>query len=88
MSKLPRPPLGPAGAQVTDTASASRNRILRALPPQDRSRLNEALRPVRFELGDVMYEPGQRTAHLYFPTTAVVSGLYTTEDGETAEMGL
>jgi CRP-like cAMP-binding protein len=88
MSKLPRPSLGPTGAQASDAASASKNRILRALPPQDRSRLTDALRPVRFELGDVIFEPGQRVGYLYFPTTAVVSALYTTEDGATAEMGL
>jgi len=41
-----------------------------------------------FALGDVVCEPGRRMDHIYFPTTAVVSTLYTTEDGATAEMGL
>jgi CRP-like cAMP-binding protein len=40
------------------------------------------------ELGDVICEPGQRMDHIYFPTTAVVSSLYTTAEGATAEMGL
>jgi CRP-like cAMP-binding protein len=71
-----------------EPAGPARNRILRALPPQDRSRLIAALRPVTLGLGDVIGEPGQRVAYMYFPTTAVVSSLYTTEDGQTAEMGL
>jgi CRP-like cAMP-binding protein len=88
MSRFPRPRLEPTGAQGTETAGPTKNRILRALPPQDRSRLIAALRPVTFELGDVICEPGQRIGHMFFPTTAVVSSLYTTEDGDTAEMGL
>jgi len=65
-----------------------KNRILRDLPPQDRTRLLAALQPTAFELGDVICEAGQRLDHIYFPTTAVVSSLYTTEEGATAEMGL
>jgi CRP-like cAMP-binding protein len=36
----------------------------------------------------VVYEPGKRMAYVYFPTSAVVSLIYTMEDGATAEMGL
>jgi CRP-like cAMP-binding protein len=88
MSRFPRPRLEPTGAEGAEPLGPSRNLILRALPPQDRTRLIAALRPVTFELGDVLSEPGQRVAHMFFPTTAVVSSLYTTENGETAEMGL
>jgi len=88
MSKPPRPRLEPTGAQGAEPSGPAKNRILRALPPPDRSRLIAVLRPVTLELGDVIGEPGQRVSHMYFPTTAVVSSLYTTEDGETAEMGL
>jgi CRP-like cAMP-binding protein len=88
MSRFPRPRLEPTGAQVRDPSGPAGNRILRDLPPQDRIRLTAALQPVAFELGDVICEPGQRLDHIYFPTTAVVSSLYTTEEGETAEMGL
>lgn len=78
MSKVP----------AAESQGPGKNRILRALPPQDRLRLMAALRPVTLELGDVIGEPGQRVAHMFFPTTAVVSALYTTAEGETAEMGL
>jgi CRP-like cAMP-binding protein len=36
----------------------------------------------------VVYEPGQRMNYAYFPTSAVVSLIYTMEDADTAEMGL
>ncbi|MFI5073085.1 MAG: Crp/Fnr family transcriptional regulator [Terriglobales bacterium] len=39
-------------------------------------------------LGQVLYEPGGLLDHVYFPTTCVVSCLYTMHDGSTAEMAL
>ena len=71
-----------------ESSGPARNVVLRGLPPPDRARLVNALQPVRFDLGDVIAEPGRRLDYIYFPTTMVVSSLYTTEDGATAEMGL
>jgi CRP-like cAMP-binding protein len=39
-------------------------------------------------LGEVLYEPGERIRYCYFPTSSVISLLYSMEDGSTAEMGL
>jgi len=64
------------------------NLILSSLPPDEQSHLFGALQPVTLGLGEILYESGQRMQHIYFPTTAVVSLLYTMEDGSTAEMGL
>lgn len=64
------------------------NRLLAALPREIHARLRPALQPVAFALGDVVYDTGGRIAHVYFPTTAVVSLIYTMENGATAEMGL
>jgi CRP-like cAMP-binding protein len=64
------------------------NRILGGLPPGDRERILRSLQPVTFALGKVLYESGAQMEHIYFPTTSVVSLLYTMEDGTTAEMGL
>jgi CRP-like cAMP-binding protein len=58
------------------------------LSHEERGRLLTSLEPVRFSLGDVLYEPGERLAHLYFPTTCIVSLVYSMEDGATAEMAL
>jgi CRP-like cAMP-binding protein len=46
------------------------------------------MQPVTFRLGDVLCELGTRMEYAYFPTTCVVSSLYTTEEGATAEMYL
>src|SRR5687768_9774981 len=64
------------------------NRLLAALPPEDYARLRPHLEPITFALGELVYDAGSPLDSLYFPTTAVVSLLYTMEDGSTAEMGL
>jgi CRP-like cAMP-binding protein len=64
------------------------NRLLATLPPEDAARLLPQMAPVAFELGDVLYEPDRPMEYLYFPTTAVVSLVYTMLNGTTAEMGL
>ena len=64
------------------------NRLLAALPDEEHERLHPSLEQVSFALGEVVYESGGRLDHVYFPTTTIVSLLYTMEDGATAEMGL
>ena len=64
------------------------NRLLSALPVEEYQRLLLYLEPVTLALGKVVYESGRRLHFVYFPTTSVVSLLYTMEDGTTAEMGL
>jgi CRP-like cAMP-binding protein len=64
------------------------NRLLAALPGEEYERLRPHLEHVSFALGEVVYESGARLDHVYFPTTAIISLLYTMENGATAEMGL
>ena len=52
------------------------------------ARLLPHLQPVSFALGGGVYESSERMDRLYFPTTCIVSLLYTMTDGATAEMGL
>src|SRR5262245_60169975 len=77
-----------ATEHTTEPASRAANRILQGLAPTDRARLLAALQPVTFASGDVVCESGKSVDNIYFPTTAVVSSLYTTEDGATTEMFL
>ncbi|HKH91628.1 MAG TPA: Crp/Fnr family transcriptional regulator [Gemmatimonadaceae bacterium] len=63
------------------------NLLLSALAHTDRERLLPGLEPVELALGDVLHESSGRLEHAYFPTSAVVSMLYTMEDGATAEVG-
>jgi CRP-like cAMP-binding protein len=62
------------------------NGIIAALPVLDRERWATHLEPVAMPLGQVLYEPGALVSHAYFPTTAVVSLLYVTESGASAEV--
>jgi len=71
-----------------EQVAVTRNRILMGLSPGDRARLLGVLQPVTFAVGDVVCESGVRMEHIFFPTSAVVSSLYTMEDGATVEMGL
>lgn len=64
------------------------NRLLAALPPDEYERLLPNLQQVSFSLGEVVYEFGGHLDYVFFPTTSIVSLLYTMENGSSAEMGL
>jgi CRP-like cAMP-binding protein len=64
------------------------NGLLSALPVEKVEHLFKSLEFVSFELGKVIYEPGEQLENVYFPTTSLVSFLYTMADGATAETGL
>jgi len=64
------------------------NRLLGLLPADEYERLRPNLRRVSFSLGEVVYEFGAQLDYVFFPTTSIVSLLYTMENGTSAEMGL
>jgi len=64
------------------------NRLLAALPAEEYQRLLPQMQPVTFALGQVVYEFGGQLEFVYFPTSSIVSLLYTMENGTSAEMGL
>jgi len=66
----------------------SDNQLLAALPNDEYERLVPSLQEVSFSLGEVVYEFGGHLDYVYFPTTSIVSLLYTMENGTSAEMGL
>jgi CRP-like cAMP-binding protein len=73
--------------RASSARETSANQLLSALPHADRERLIPGLERVDFALGDVLYESNGRLEYAYFPTGAVISMLYTMEDGATAEVG-
>src|SRR5919199_6932003 len=73
---------------TADTAAPTKNRLLAMLPREEYERILPHLGHVSFSLGQVVYESGGRMDHIYFPTTAIVSLLYTMENGSSAEMGM
>jgi len=64
------------------------NRLLGALPDAEWGRWAPHLECVEMPLGEVLYEPGSRLSHVYFPTTSIVSLLYVMEDGASAEIAV
>jgi CRP-like cAMP-binding protein len=64
------------------------NRMVRALSAEERARLLPSMQRVSLALGQVIYEPGTRLGHAYLPTTSIVSSIYTTQEGATAQMAL
>src|SRR5687768_17873369 len=76
-----------SGVRVATTLTdPSKNRLLAALPAAEVERLLPTLQQVSFSLGDVVYEFGGHLDYVFFPTSAIVSLLYTMENGATAEM--
>ena len=74
--------------QVYNPPSIPENWLLAALPAEDYERLLPELKPVKFSLGEVIYESQKVMEYVYFPTSSHVSLLYTMKDGSTAEVGL
>ncbi len=64
------------------------NHLLAALPAADWQRWEPQLEWVELPLGQVLYESGGTLAHVYFPTTAIVSLLYVMENGSSAEIAV
>jgi CRP-like cAMP-binding protein len=64
------------------------NLLLKSLSAEEIARLCQGVRHTTLRLGQVIYESGGLLDYVYFPTTCVVSSLYTMHDGSTAEMAL
>lgn len=61
------------------------NHILAALSKPEIDRLTTRLQFVHMQLGETIYEPGQPLHYAYFPTSSIISLIYITEGGASAE---
>jgi PAS domain S-box-containing protein len=68
--------------------SSIANSVLAALPRKDYRSLLVGLEPVTLNYGEVLYEPGERIRHVYFPNDCIVSLLTTVEGHQALEVGL
>jgi CRP-like cAMP-binding protein len=73
---------------MASTSDPHGNHLLASLPDEAWSLWADQLEPVDMPLGQVLYEPGVRLSHVYFPTTSIVSLLYVMEDGASAEIAV
>jgi CRP-like cAMP-binding protein len=64
------------------------NRLLAALPGREYKRLLPELEQVTMPFAEVIYEPGERISHVYFPNDSIVSLLAEVADRSTLEVGI
>ena len=64
------------------------NHLLRALPTEARARLFPILELVPMALGHVLYESGDIQDHVYFPIDSIISLMFVTENGASAEIAM
>jgi CRP-like cAMP-binding protein len=66
----------------------TQNLILAALPSADYQRLLPQLELVEMGLGHSLYESGGHLQHVFFPVEGIVSLLYVTQGGNSAELAV
>ncbi len=70
------------------TADLRQSELLAALPDAELARWLPHLERVDVHHGEVLYQPGKRLTHVYFPTTSIISLLYVMEDGASIEIAV
>lgn len=75
-------------ASPSDSPEPLQNQLLAALPEAEWERWSRHLEPVDLPLGQVLCESGSTHDYAYFPTTAIVSLVYLTQDGASAEVAV
>lgn len=64
------------------------NHLIARLPRAERLRLLAICEPVELVLADVMFEPGQTTRHVWFPTEGFVSLIALIDGSPGLEVGM
>ena len=77
----------PGDAAPSTTTPTTRNRLLRAIPPDERARLLPHLEPIALEALEPLADIGDPIRHVYFPETGIISLLSRAADGTLVENG-
>jgi CRP-like cAMP-binding protein len=64
------------------------NRLLEALPATDRRGMLAGFESVELTFADVLYIPGKRLSHVYFPTRSFISLIMPVDASSSLEVGL
>ncbi|HYN53983.1 MAG TPA: Crp/Fnr family transcriptional regulator [Methylotenera sp.] len=72
----------------SDPLGPRQNHLLAALPYSELSLWEHELELVDLKLGQILCEPGVKHTHVIFPTTAIVSLLYMTQEGTSSEIAI
>src|SRR5215212_2070341 len=78
----PDPPAGAASKMLL------RNRLLAALPVQERWRLGPELRVVELRMREQIYDTGEAITQIYFPLTCVISVVTAVDDDLAVEVAM
>lgn len=70
------------------TVDARQNELLAELPDAELARLLPHLERIDLWQGEVLYQPGNRLTHVYFPTTSSVALFYALEDGASTQIAV
>ncbi len=72
----------------SEESSPLQNHLLASLPYSEFSLWEHELELVDLTLGQVLCESGIKHTHVVFPTTAIISLLYTTQEGTSSEIAV
>jgi CRP-like cAMP-binding protein len=75
-------------SKVERSRTPSGNYILDSIPAEDFKKLADKLKPVQLQQSEVLYHARQPINQVYFPTTALLSWVASTEEGEMIEAGI
>ena len=64
------------------------NRLLKALPSSDLRRVLAGCETVELEFGEVLYTPGKRLGHVYFPANSFISLIMPIDRASSLEVGM
>jgi CRP-like cAMP-binding protein len=78
----------PGGSSISELPAPRQNHLLAALPAAAQERIVPHLELVDMPLGKVLYESGESSRQVYFPTNSIVSLLYVMENGSSAEISV
>jgi len=70
------------------SAHAVANHVLATIPAAQYRRLRFQLEPIRLEFGQVLYEPAEPIAFVYFPINCLISLLTAVDKRRTLEVGM
>ncbi|WP_043638926.1 helix-turn-helix domain-containing protein [Chromobacterium haemolyticum] len=73
---------------MISTSNPRGNLLLASLPEAEWLRWEHKLEPIAMPLGLVLYESGRTMTHVYFPCSSIVSLLFVTESGASAEIAV
>jgi CRP-like cAMP-binding protein len=76
------------GTSMETKPLKERNYLFQSIPLVEWEKLLPHIEAVDLPLGKVLYEPGSKMSHVYFPSSAIVSLLYALENGSSAEIAI